>query len=295
MSKRRSTAPPALPRDARPVDDEERDKLLSMLNSHGQSFLGSFELPAGKPAASKSSKRKRRLQESQETDIMKPDDKLEVQEPKASSSVPSASTSKTPDVVVFDARASTSSQPLVRGKGKGFMSSKIRHVQSESQPKPSPEEGDAESDQDISNAKNDKLLHELVHSQLLSNPHVFDAKQGSAKRSRTVVGRLLELADDAKIGRGAEALKAKENSHHAKRVRLGLMDKAKQREAKALEEVGLSPWLGMACALNVTRRKRWAIITPRSRRILTLLVREGQNGGESEGWRWGLASSEMVP
>ncbi|CAE6522002.1 unnamed protein product [Rhizoctonia solani] len=172
-----------------------------------------------------------------ETERIKLDDRLEVQEPKTSSPVPSALTSKAPNVVVFDARAGTSSQPLVRGKGKGFMSSKIHHVQSESQPKPSqPEDSDAESDQEISNTKNDKLLHELVHSQLLSNPHAFDAKQGSAKRSRTMAGRLLELADDAKLGRGAEALKTKENSRHAKRVRLGLLDKAKQREAKALEE-----------------------------------------------------------
>ncbi|KDN43512.1 hypothetical protein RSAG8_06101, partial [Rhizoctonia solani AG-8 WAC10335] len=161
-----------------------------MLNSHGQSFLNSFELPAGKHAVSKRSKKKRRLQESQEMESVKPDEKLEVQKLKASSPVPSASTSKAPDVVVFDARAGTSSQ----------------------------------------------LLHELVHSQLLSNPHTFDAKQGSARRSRMVAGRLLELADDAKIGRGAEGLKAKENSHHAKRVRLGLLDKAREREAKALEE-----------------------------------------------------------
>jgi hypothetical protein len=79
-----------------------------------------------------------------------------------------------------------------------------------------------------------------VHSQLLSNPHAFDEKQGSAKRTRKVAGRLLELASDAKVGRGADALKAKENSRHAKRVRLGLLDKAKQREAKALEEVNCS-------------------------------------------------------
>ncbi|KAG8762913.1 hypothetical protein FRC11_007145 [Ceratobasidium sp. 423] len=228
MPKRPPTASSNSSQNAHPIDHEERDKLLSMLNSHGQSFLSSFGLPTAK-STSKPSKKKRKLQESDEAESIKLDDK-----PKT---VPSASTSKTPDVVVFDARAGTSSQPLVRGKGKGFMSSKIHHVQSESQPKATqPEDSDAESDQEISNTKNDKLLHELVHSQLLNNPHAFDAKQGSAKRSRTVAGRLLELADDAKLGRGAEALKTKENSRHAKRVRLGLLDKAKQREAKALEE-----------------------------------------------------------
>ncbi|KAH7344592.1 hypothetical protein B0J17DRAFT_636004 [Rhizoctonia solani] len=238
MSKRLPAASSSSSRDPPPVDDEERDRLLDMLSSHGHSFLSSFELPAGKSiAAKRSKKKKRKLQELQETEIIKLDDKPEVPNRKASSPAPIASASRTPDVVVFDARAGTSSQPLVRGKGKGFMSSKIHHVQSESQPKPSqPKDSDGESDQEISNTKNDKLLHELVHSQLLSNPHAFDAKQGSAKRSRTVAGRLLELADNAKIGRGADALKAKESSRHAKRVRLGLLDKAKQREVKALEE-----------------------------------------------------------
>jgi hypothetical protein len=76
-----------------------------------------------------------------------------------------------------------------------------------------------------------------VHSQLLNNPYAFDAKQGSAGRSRVMAGRLLELAEDVKLGQGATALKAKENARHAQRVRLGLREKAKQREAKALEEV----------------------------------------------------------
>ncbi|GAB1518784.1 hypothetical protein RhiTH_001849 [Rhizoctonia solani] len=219
--------------------DEGRDKLLAMLNSHGQSFMNSFEFPVAKPKTSKTSKKKRNFQETQEAECIKLDDKLEIHSTKAASAdiVPSASTSKAPDVVVFDARAGTSSQPVVRGKGKGFMSSKITHVQSESQPKSSqPKDSDEDSDGEHSNSKNDKLLHELVHSQLLSNPHAYDAKQGSAQRSRTVAGRLLELANDAKIGRGTDTLKTKENSRHAKRVRLGLLDKAKQREAKALEE-----------------------------------------------------------
>ncbi|KAJ1311041.1 hypothetical protein OPQ81_009546 [Rhizoctonia solani] len=222
--------------NAPPVDNDERNKLLNMLNSHGQSFLSSFDLPTGKSMASKPSKKKRKLQESHEPESVKLADKSGVQKP-TSSPAPSVSISKEPDVVVFDARAGTSSQPLVRGKGKGFMSSKIHHVQSGSQSKPSqPDDSDEESDQEASNARNDKLLHELVHSQLLSNPNAFDPKKGSGKRSRLVAGRLLELADDAKVGRGAEVLKAKENSRHAKRVRLGLMDRAKEREAKALEE-----------------------------------------------------------
>lgn len=163
-------------------------------------------------------------------------------------------------MVVFNERASGSAQLVTRGAAKAFMvcpydhftlfsrltdlrikSSKIHHVIEA--PKPtqlaSDLDNDTEVEEELSNTKNDKLLHELVHSKLLSNPDAFNVDQGSAKRGRTVVGRLVELADGAKVGQGATSLKAKEQAKHAKRVRLGLKAKAQQREAKALDEVRL--------------------------------------------------------
>ncbi|KAG9128167.1 alpha mannosidase-like protein [Ceratobasidium sp. 392] len=148
-----------------------------------------------------------------------------------------SSTRRVPDVVVFDERNGTSTQPVGRGK-KGFMSSKIAHIIEAPNPTQAglAPEGDVESEEEQSNTRNDKLLHELVHSQLLNNTQAYSHGQGSAERSRTVVGRLVELADGAKVGRGAASLVTKEQARHAQRVRIGLREKAKQREAKALEE-----------------------------------------------------------
>jgi hypothetical protein len=98
---------------------------------------------------------------------------------------------------------------------------------------------DLDNEEELSNTKNDKLLHELVHSKLLNNTQAYDLNQGPAKRKRTVAGRLVELADSAKVGQGAVSLAAKEQARHAQRVRLGLREKAKEREAKALDEVRL--------------------------------------------------------
>ncbi|QRW05173.1 hypothetical protein RhiLY_04172 [Ceratobasidium sp. AG-Ba] len=118
------------------------------------------------------------------------------------------------------------------------MSSKINKVIASPNPAQAGQTPDDEVDsgEEESNTRNDKLLHELVHSQLLNNTQAFDPSRGSAKRSRVVAGRLAELADNAKVGQGALSLVAKEQARHAQRVRIGLREKAKQREAKALEE-----------------------------------------------------------
>lgn len=134
-------------------------------------------------------------------------------------------------------------------------SSKIHHVIEA--PKPTQHASDLDQDseveEELSNTKNDKLLHELVHSKLLNNPDAFDVEQGSAKRSRTVAGRLVELADGAKVGQGAVSLKAKEHAQHAKRVRLGLKAKARQREVKALDEVRLMSLVSCQACTNLWR------------------------------------------
>ncbi|KAG8747283.1 hypothetical protein FRC12_014110 [Ceratobasidium sp. 428] len=212
-----------------------------MLNSHGQSFLSSFDLPEPSSTRLKLSKKKRKLQEPNNAEAAE-DVALEVvRDSTHRLEDPGPSTGRIPDVVVFDERARSSIQPMGRGK-KGFMSSKINHVIEAPNPTqigPTPE--DANSEEEQSNVRNDKLLHELVHSQLLSNTQAYNPDRGSAKRSRTVVGRLVELADSAKVGRGAASLAAKEQARHAQRVRIGLREKTKQREAKVLEEVRRKP------------------------------------------------------
>ncbi|KAF8605165.1 hypothetical protein BDV93DRAFT_491401 [Ceratobasidium sp. AG-I] len=220
-------------------DDEGRDELINMLNSHGKSFLDSFDIPASRSTQPKASKKRKRLPQDV-PDAKSPEEPVPkiTKEQQRVVEDPGPSTRRVPDVVVFNERASGSSQPVARGAGKGFMSSKIHHVieaPKSMQLTSDPGHG-SEVEEELSNTKNDKLLHELVHSKLLSNPDAFNVEQGSAKRNRTMAGRLVELADGAKVGQGATSLKAKEQSKHAKRVRLGLKAKAQQREAQALDE-----------------------------------------------------------
>ncbi|KAG9092640.1 hypothetical protein FS749_015550 [Ceratobasidium sp. UAMH 11750] len=219
------------------IGDTERNDLLDVLNSHGQSFLNSFDLPAPSSARPKSLKKKRKLQEPNRSEAAEEAAPGEARDNVQVVEDPGPSIRRIPDVIVFDECAKTSTQPMGRAK-KGFMSSKITHVieaPNPTQSGPAPDE-DADGEEEQINTRNDKILHELVHSQLLNNTQAYDPNQGSAKRSRTVVGRLVELADNAKVGQGAVSLVAKEQARHAQRVRIGLREKAKEREAKALEE-----------------------------------------------------------
>ncbi|KAG9104543.1 hypothetical protein FRC06_001323 [Ceratobasidium sp. 370] len=202
------------------IGDAKRNALLNMLNSHGQSFLNSFDLPVASSAQLKSPKKKRKLQEPNKSEAAGGVTPRGVSDNVHATEGPGPSTRRIPDVVVFDEHARTSTQFMSRAK-KGFMSSKINHVieaPGPTQNGPAPDD-DSDSEEEQSNTRNDKLLHELVHSQLLNNTQAYDPNQGPAKRSRVVVGRLVELADNAKVGQGAVSLVAKERARHAQRAK----------------------------------------------------------------------------
>ncbi|KAG8701775.1 hypothetical protein FRC08_003896 [Ceratobasidium sp. 394] len=140
------------------IGDTERNDLLDVLNSHGQSFLNSFDLPAPSSARPKSLKKKRKLQEPNRSEAAEEAAPGEARDNVQVVEDPGPSIRRIPDVIVFDECAKTSTQPMGRAK-KGFM-----------------------------------------------------------------------------VGQGAVSLVAKEQARHAQRVRIGLREKAKEREAKALEE-----------------------------------------------------------
>jgi hypothetical protein len=91
-----------------------------------------------------------------------------------------------------------------------------------------------------SNAKNDALLHRLVHTRLLSGSLNSELNLTRGQRQKALQGRLLELADTAKLGKGDAVVRHTERNQASKRVRLGLERKVKERQEKALEEVRLS-------------------------------------------------------
>lgn len=93
-----------------------------------------------------------------------------------------------------------------------------------------------------SNRQNDALLHKLIHTQLLSgvaNPDELNLT--GAQRRKALEGRVLELAEKTKIGKGESLVRKAERNKAAKRVRLGIESKQKARMKQKLEEVCRSP------------------------------------------------------
>lgn len=86
-------------------------------------------------------------------------------------------------------------------------------------------------------SQNDALLHRLIHTKLLSGPFASETDVSPAKRRKAFSGRIIEVAGQAKLGKGESAVRSSETNRAAKKVRDGLLAKQRERNAKALEEV----------------------------------------------------------
>jgi hypothetical protein len=87
------------------------------------------------------------------------------------------------------------------------------------------------------NAHNDVLLHQLVHTKLLSGSLNSEQVMSSTHRRKALAGRVLELSGATKLGKGEQVVREKERNKATKRVREGIMEKEKKREKQQLEEV----------------------------------------------------------
>ena len=87
------------------------------------------------------------------------------------------------------------------------------------------------------NTQNDALLHRLVHTKLLSGSLNLELNLNHAQRGRALAGRVLELAGEAKLGKGESSFRQEQRNKAAKRIRDGLIRKQKEQEQKTLEEV----------------------------------------------------------
>ena len=63
----------------------------------------------------------------------------------------------------------------------------------------------------------------------------------ASQRRKALEGRVLELAEKTKIGKGESLVRKAERNKAAKRVRLGIEAKRKERVKQKLEEVRRSP------------------------------------------------------
>jgi len=82
----------------------------------------------------------------------------------------------------------------------------------------------------------------LIHTGLLSgvaNPDELGLT--GSQRRKALEGRVLELAEKTKIGKGESLVRKAERNKAAKRVRLGIEAKQKERVKQKLEEVCRSP------------------------------------------------------
>ena len=81
------------------------------------------------------------------------------------------------------------------------------------------------------------MLHKLVYTKLLSGSMTTELDLTPAKRRKALAGRVLELAGDAKLGKGERLVRDAEKNKAAKRVREGISSKQKERRVQELEEV----------------------------------------------------------
>ena len=72
-----------------------------------------------------------------------------------------------------------------------------------------------------------------------------------SQRRKALEGRVLELAEKTKIGKGESLVRKAERSKAAKRVRLGIEGKQKARMKERLEEVCRSPGCEVVITLSL--------------------------------------------
>lgn len=230
--------------------EDEKARLLNLLQAHGQQFLHSFDL-------NQPPRKKQKLEESPEelenedfeewggfsnaavsTYLSEGNDDDASYE--YDDGFTASSSTKMPDVVVFSDSRQKPSEQFSKTQKKAFMSSKVARVTSITEANGGPHQNQNEDDtnnhEDISNAQNDALLHRLVHTKLLSGSLNPALNLTHAQRDRALSGRVLELAGETKLGKGEVTIRAAERNKASKRVREGLLRKKDEREKQQLEE-----------------------------------------------------------
>ena len=104
---------------------------------------------------------------------------------------------------------------------------------------------------DSTQASNDLELHRLVHTRLLSGSLNPELNLTPAQRRKALEGRVLELADRAKLGQGEKDVRDAEKKRAALRIREGMKAKQKERDSKKLEEVREYDMSSLGVALRV--------------------------------------------
>ncbi|KIK98760.1 hypothetical protein PAXRUDRAFT_823543 [Paxillus rubicundulus Ve08.2h10] len=237
--------------------EDHQERLLGILQAHGQQFLSSFDIPTitSKRLGQGNVSLSRHLateefESDEEWEGFKASGNTESSSSEIGSTEESddgfeqeddgftASSSRTPDVIVFSDLRPKSPEANLSSKElrKSFMSSKVIKVTSSSTTASSTNKMSNEGlENESTNAQNDALLHRLVHTKLLSGSLNPELDLNHAKREKAFSGRVLELAGGAKLGKGESSVRKEESNKAAKRVREGLLRRKREREQTALE------------------------------------------------------------
>lgn len=254
------------------MPNDERDRLLRLLEAHGQEFMNSFERP---PPLKKRKKHNKLRQTTSPTVHLEERDAsgapegcgslshLDREEGIGHDDERSACSSRAPDVTVFTDAAikHVKSKDSSKGSRKSFMSSKVVDIKRDIL---APEGVSREhSEDERTNAQNDALLYRLLHTKLLSGSLNEELGLSHAQKEKALSGRVLELSSQCKLGKGESIVRAEEHNKASKRVRDGLLRKREERSQKQLEEVknlgNYHPILKQmygSCSAKSSKRKR---------------------------------------
>ncbi|KAI6110465.1 hypothetical protein EDD17DRAFT_311308 [Pisolithus thermaeus] len=249
--------------------DDERDRLLRLLEAHGQEFMSSFELPPPLKKRKKNSNLRQTtnaLVHLEERDTSGAPEGFSHIDPKQGfghDDERAASSSRAPDVTVFSDTAikHVKSNDTSKGSRKSFMSSKAVDIKRDILP---PEGVPREHLEDErTNAQNDALLYRLLHTKLLSGSLNEELGLSHAQKEKALSGRVLELSGQCKLGKGESIVREEEHNKASKRVRDGLLRKREERSQKRLEEAknlgNYHPILKQmyaSCSAKSSKRKR---------------------------------------
>ncbi|KAI0079683.1 hypothetical protein K474DRAFT_1658771 [Panus rudis PR-1116 ss-1] len=232
--------------------DEEKQRLLRLLESHGQQFLGSFDsdILKGKRKSSPEASRepKKRLKLNQEQSNEGSEQEWHGIAGEEASNFGESSSDEVADqeskvvgqpVTIFfsESQPFASSSQLCKASKRAFMSSKVGKVRQEVREE-NDRDGASDSDEDehLTNLQNDALLHRLVHTKLLSGSLSNNLDLTPAQRRKALAGRVLEATGQVKLGKGESVVRSSEHNKAAKHIRDGILNKQKERSHKALEE-----------------------------------------------------------
>jgi len=241
------------------TEDHDRDELLKILEAHGNQFLSSF-------SSSVHIEKKRKQQDTSDrngkTKLSKLDQNEEEYEDWSGFGTGQGSDSSNsgeggddddldisdddfavdslthvPNVVVFaDPMLKSTTVLADRSQMKAFMSSKVSKLRQDTTSSSTSKVMKKEDgEDDFTNAQNDALLHRLVHTKLLSGSLNPDLNLSGAQRRKALEGRALELAGKTSLGKGESVVRQDEMNRAAKRVRLGIEAKQKERAKNELE------------------------------------------------------------